>query len=313
MAPRPGVPSVGRMDEPIIETSGLTKRYPNGVLAVDSVAMTVRHGEVYGLLGPNGAGKTTTLRMLVGLIEPDSGTARVAGHEPGDPAGLVRIGSLIEYAAFYPYLSGRDNLRVVADYAGAPHARIEEVLGEVELLDSAGRRFGAYSTGMKQRLGVAAALLKQPELLILDEPTNGLDPQGMAEMRTLVRRLGRGERTVLLSSHLLGEVEQICDRVGVISHGRLVRESTVAALRGSAGVLVRARPRDVAERMLTEMFGPGAVGQVDGALRVSTDPERSAELNSRLAVAGVAVSELRPVQRSLEEVFFQLTGEEQGS
>jgi ABC-2 type transport system ATP-binding protein len=301
------------MQELVIETRGLTKRYGSGVLAVDSVDMTVRRGEVYGLLGPNGAGKTTTLRMLVGLVRPNSGSATVAGHAPGKPAGLVRIGGLIEYAALYPYLSGTDNLKVVADYAGVPHRRIAEALDQVDLLDSAHRRFGTYSTGMKQRLGVAAALLKRPELLILDEPTNGLDPQGMAEMRTLIRRLGQGEHTVLLSSHLLGEVEQVCDRVGVISHGRLVRESSVGELRGTAGVLVRATPAEAARRMLTEMFGPEAVGQVDGALRVSTDPDRSAELNTRLAAAGLAVSELRPVQRSLEEVFFQLTGEEQGS
>jgi ABC-2 type transport system ATP-binding protein len=301
------------MQELVIETRGLTKRYGSAVLAVDSMDMTVRRGEVYGLLGPNGAGKTTTLRMLVGLIRPDSGTAHVAGHEPGKPAGLARIGCLIENAAFYPYLSGRDNLAVVADAAGLPRRRIDDALVDVDLLEHASRRFGAYSTGMKQRLGVAAALMKQPELLILDEPTNGLDPQGMAEMRVLIRRLGQGDRTVLLSSHLLGEVEQICDRVGVISRGRLVRESTVGELRGTAGVLVRAQPGDTARRMLTEMFGPEAVAQVDGALRVRTEPERSAELNSMLAKAGVAVSELRPVQRSLEEVFFQLTGEEQGS
>jgi len=301
------------MEELLIETKGLTKRYGSGVVAVDSVDMTVRRGEVYGFLGPNGAGKTTTLRMLVGLIRPDSGWASVAGNEPGKPAGLARIGSLIEQASFYPYLSGRNNLKVVADYAGVAHERVDAVLDEVDLLDAANRRFSTYSTGMKQRLGVAAALMKKPELLILDEPTNGLDPQGMAEMRMLIRRLGQGEHTVLVSSHLLGEVEQICDRVGVISHGRLVRESTVRELRGSAALLVRARPSDVARQMLAEMFGPEAVGQVDGALRVSTDLEHSAELNARLAKAGVAVSELRPIQKSLEEVFFQLTGEEQGS
>ncbi|HKF16465.1 MAG TPA: ABC transporter ATP-binding protein [Candidatus Dormibacteraeota bacterium] len=301
------------MEELVIETRGLTKRYGSRVVAVDSVDMSVRRGEVYGFLGPNGAGKTTTLRILVGLIRPDSGTARVVGHEPGKPAGLARIGTLIEYATFYPYLSGRDNLKVVADYAGVPYGRIDAALDEVDLRDAASRRFGTYSTGMKQRLGVAAALLKKPELLILDEPTNGLDPQGMAEMRMLIRHLGKGEHTVLVSSHMLGEVEQICDRVGVISHGRLVRESSVRELRGSAAVLVRARPSDIARQLLTEMFGPEAVGQMDGALRVSTDPERSADLNTRLAAAGVVVSELRPIQKSLEEVFFQLTGEEQGS
>src|SRR5262249_49883828 len=189
-------------------------------------AMSVRRGEVYGFLGPNGAGKTTTLRMLVGLIKPTSGTATVAGHEPGEPAGLARTGSLVESPGFYPFLSGRENLRVVADLADIPHRRVEEVLEVVELANRAHRKFGTYSTGMKQRLAVAAALLKDPELLILDEPTNGLDPQGMAEMRKLIKDIGQGDRTVLLSSHLLGEVEQICDRVGVISNGRLVKQST---------------------------------------------------------------------------------------
>ncbi|HET9782962.1 MAG TPA: ABC transporter ATP-binding protein [Candidatus Dormibacteraeota bacterium] len=296
----------------IVETHGLSKRFGSGVLAVDSVDMSVRRGEVYGFLGPNGAGKTTTLRMLVGLIRPTSGTATVAGHTPGDPAGLKRIGSLIESAAFYPYLSGRENLRVVADLAGVNPKRVEEVLDIVELSSRAHRKFGTYSTGMKQRLGVAAALLKDPELLILDEPTNGLDPQGMAEMRKLIKQIGQGERTVLLSSHLLGEVEQICDRVGVISNGRLVRQSTVDDLIGREGVLVRAQPLDRAQQLLTAMFGPECVAQSDGGLHVKVKPEQSTEVNRQLVGAGVAVSELRPFERSLEEVFFQLTGEKQG-
>jgi ABC-2 type transport system ATP-binding protein len=300
------------MEPAVIETRGLTKRFRNGVLAVDSVDMSVRRGEVYGFLGPNGAGKTTTLRMLVGLIKPTSGSARVAGHSPGDPAGLASVGSLIESAALYPYLSGRENLKVVSDLAGVPHSRIEPILDTVDLTLSANRRFGTYSTGMKQRLGVAAALLKSPELLILDEPTNGLDPQGMAEMRHLIRNLGRGDRTVLLSSHLLGEVEQICDRVGVISQGRLVIESTVAELRGEPGVLVRVEPIETAEQVLAGAFGAETVSRVDGTLRVSVIPARGAEISARLAAAGVSVSELRPMERSLEEVFFQLTGEEQG-
>ncbi|HEY4028540.1 MAG TPA: ATP-binding cassette domain-containing protein, partial [Candidatus Dormibacteraeota bacterium] len=159
----------------IVETRGLSKRYRR-VLAVDSVNLTVRRAEVYGFLGPNGAGKTTTLRMLVGLVHPTAGAAVVAGHPPGSRAGLRAIGALIETAAFYPYLSGRANLRLLADYAGVARRRVEQVLDEVDLTRDAGRRFGAYSLGMKQRLGVAGALLKEPELLILDEPTNGLDP-----------------------------------------------------------------------------------------------------------------------------------------
>jgi len=299
----------------IIETHGLTKRFGSGVLAVNSVDMSVRRGEVYGFLGPNGAGKTTTLRMLVGLIRPTSGTATVAGHAPGDPAGLARIGSLIESPGFYPYLSGRENLRVVADLASVKQKRVDEVLEIVELASRAGRKFGTYSTGMKQRLGVAAALLKDPELLILDEPTNGLDPQGMAEMRKLIKDIGQGDRTVLLSSHLLGEVEQICDRVGVISNGRLVKQSTVQDLLGEEGVLVRAQPIDQAQEILSKMFGADAISRNGdaGALHIKTKPSHSAEINRQLVAAGVGVSELRPFERSLEEVFFQLTGEKQGS
>jgi ABC-2 type transport system ATP-binding protein len=297
----------------IVETHSLTKRFGSRVLAVDSVDMSVRRGEVYGFLGPNGAGKTTTLRMLVGLIRPTSGTASVAGHAPGAPASLQRIGSLIESPGFYPYLSGRANLRVVADLASVNQKRVDEVLDIVELSTRAGRKFGTYSTGMKQRLGVAAALLKDPELLILDEPTNGLDPQGMAEMRKLIKDIGQGDRTVLLSSHLLGEVEQICDRVGVISNGKLVKQSTVQELLGEEGVLVRAQPIDQAEQILTKMYGPDAISRQDGALHLKTKPSNSVEINRQLTNAGIGVSELRPFERSLEEVFFQLTGEKQGS
>src|SRR5438552_4635308 len=262
----------------IVETHSLTKRYGSGVLAVDSVDMSVRRGEVYGFLGPNGAGKTTTLRMLVGLIRPTSGTVTVAGHAPGDPAGLAKIGSLIESPGFYPYLSGRENLRVVADLAGVNHKRVEEILDMVELGTRAGRKFGTYSTGMMQRLGVAAALLKDPDLLILDEPTNGLDPQGMAEMRKLIKDIGQGERTVLLSSHLLGEVEQICDRVGVISNGKLVTQSTVQELLGEEGVLVRAQPIEQAQDILTRMYGADAISRQDGYFHLKTDPARTAQI-----------------------------------
>src|SRR5207249_8399970 len=233
---------------------------------------------VYGFLGPNGAGKTTTLRMLVGLIRPTSGTATAAGHTPGNPAGLAKIGSLIESPGFYPYLSGRENMRVIADFAGVDHKRVEEVLDMVELASRAGRKFGTYSTGMKQRLGVAAALLKDPELLILDEPTNGLDPQGVVEMRSLIRRLGTGSRTVLLSSHLLSEMEQVCDRVGIIRRGRLVREGTVDELLGEPAVTVRATPLDAARNELERKLGAGSVTAVDGTLRVAAAPERAADI-----------------------------------
>jgi ABC-type multidrug transport system ATPase subunit len=295
--------------EDVITTRRLTKRYGKDVVAVADLDLSVRRGEVYGFLGLNGAGKTTTLRMLLGLIRPTSGTAVVAGRRPGDPAGLAKIGSLVESPAFYPYLSGRENLKVIATYAGVPHSKVDPALEEVELLDRGKDRFGTYSMGMKQRLGVAAALLKEPELLILDEPTNGLDPQGVVEMRSLIRRLGTGSRTVLLSSHLLSEMEQVCDRVGIIRHGRLVREGTVDELRGEPAVTVRATPLDAARRSLEGMLGAAAVTTVDGTLRIATDPERAADINAALVQAHIRVSELRPAERSLEDVFLQVTGE----
>jgi len=292
-----------------VETRGLTKRYGR-ITAVETLDLTVRRGEVYGFLGPNGAGKTTTLRMLLGLIRPTSGDARVLGERPGSPSGLGKVGALVESPAFYPYLSGRDNLRVMARYSGVRRPRIAEVLERVELSGRAKDKFRKYSLGMKQRLGVAAALLKNTDLLILDEPTNGLDPKGMADMRDLIRRLGQGERTVLLSSHLLGEVEQICDRVGVISKGSLVAEGSVAELRGRQGLLVRAEPVEEAARIAERLAGVEEVAELGGALRLTIDPERASEINAKLVSAGLRVSELRPAGQSLEEAFLELTGGE---
>jgi ABC-2 type transport system ATP-binding protein len=292
-----------------VDARDLTKRYGERILAVDRLTLRVHRGEVYGFLGPNGAGKTTTLRMLVGLIRPNSGEVRVLGEAPGTPNGLRRIGTMIEAPAFYPFLSGRDNLRVVARYAGIAEERIGPVLAEVDLAERAGDSFGSYSQGMKQRLGVAAALLKEPELLILDEPTNGLDPAGMAEMRTLIRGLGQGGRTVLLSSHLMTEVEQICDRVGIVRKGRLVAEGTVAELRAEDALRIRAEPLDEARRVLAAMHGVGEVAVRDGQLRIATDPARSAAINRALVEAGLVVSEVCVERASLEDVFLDLTQE----
>lgn len=294
-------------DATLVETHHLTKRYGATITAVDRVSLTIQRGEVYGLLGPNGAGKTTTLRMLLGLIRPTSGSARVLGAAPGAAEGLARVGSLVESPAFYPYLSGHDNLRVIAGYTGATEARIAVSLARVELTARARDPYRTYSLGMKQRLGVAAALLKDPDLLILDEPTNGLDPRGIAEMRTLIRALGRDERAVLLSSHLLSEVEQICDRVGVIQHGRLVAEGTLDELRGPGGLLVRAEPLERARQLAPTMDGVQGVSVSDGSLRLTVDPARAAEINRRFVEAGLAVSELRSVRHSLEDVFFAST------
>jgi ABC-type multidrug transport system ATPase subunit len=293
----------------VIETRDLGKRYGERIVAVDRLAMRVRRGEVYGFLGPNGAGKTTTLRMLLGLIRPTSGSALVLGRPPGSPDGLARIGALIETPSFYPFLSGRDNLLVLARHAGVPETRIEPALAEVDLSARAGDRFQTYSLGMKQRLGIAAALLKDPELLILDEPTNGMDPAGMAEMRAFIRDLGRETRTVLLSSHLMSEVEQICDRVGVISKGALVGEGTVDELRGRESLWLRVEPIDEAERVVRALRGIDQVSRVDGGLRVEADSVAAPAINRALVEAGIAVGELRPQRASLEKVFLELTEE----
>jgi ABC-2 type transport system ATP-binding protein len=293
----------------VVELRELTKRYEERIVAVDGLRLRIGRGEVYGFLGPNGAGKTTTLRMLLGLIRPTSGSALVLGATPGSPEALARTGALIESPTFYPFLSGRDNLRVLARHAGVPEARIAPALEEVDLLGRAGDRYQTYSLGMKQRLGIAAALMKDPELLILDEPTNGMDPAGMAEMRTFIRSLGRGTRTVLLSSHLMAEVEQTCDRVGVISRGRLVAEGTVDELRGRESLWVRAEPLDAAERVLRAIRGIGEVARSDGGLRVAADSKAAPSVARALVEAGIALGELRPERPSLEKVFLELTEE----
>jgi ABC-type multidrug transport system ATPase subunit len=293
----------------IISTRGLTKRFPGGIVAVESLDLDVYHGEVYGLLGPNGAGKTTTLRMLLGLARPTAGSASVLGLAPGRPEGLRRLGALVEEPALYPYLSGRDNLLVLARYCGVDDRRVAEVLDVVELTPRAGSKLKTYSLGMRQRLGVAAALLKDPELLILDEPTNGLDPKGMAEMRELIRSLGTGERTVVLSSHLMVEVEQVCDRVGIISRGRLVAEGSVEQLRGGAILVVDAEPLALAETVAARAPGVRDVERRDGVLHVGIERDEIPELNAELVRAGVRVRELRPARQSLESVFLELTEE----
>ena len=297
----------------VVQTKGLTKHYPNGIVAVNDLNLVVRRGEVYGFLGPNGAGKTTTLRMLLGLIRPTSGTAVVAGGAPGTPASLIKVGAIVETPAFYPYLSGYDNLRVLATYCGVPETRIDKALADVELTPRAKHKFSTYSMGMKQRLGIAAALIKEPELLILDEPTNGLDPQGMADVRRLIVELGKGDRTVLVSSHLLGEVEQMCTRIGVIQKGKFVAEGTIDELRGAATLSIRAEPAAAAVALLAGEVGAQNVKTLaDGSFNLKVDPKRAPELNRKLVQAGIDVSELQATERSLEEIFMELTGTEGG-
>ncbi|PSK97218.1 ABC-2 type transport system ATP-binding protein [Haloactinopolyspora alba] len=294
------------MTNTIVVTDGLTKRYGER-LAVDDVTLTVRRGEVYGFLGPNGAGKTTTLRMLLGLIRPTSGTASVLGNAPGTPASVARTGALVEGPGFYPYLSGRDNLRVMARYQEVPDHDVDVALERVDLADRGGDAFKSYSLGMKQRLGVASALLGDPELLVLDEPTNGLDPAGMVEMRRLVAELAEHGQTVMLSSHLLAEVEEICDRVGVIADGRLVTESTVTELRGTAALFVRAEPVDRALAVAMQVAGDDAVRLDDDGIRLDAGDESAPRLARALVEAGVDLYEIRASERSLEDVFFEMT------
>jgi ABC-2 type transport system ATP-binding protein len=245
--------------------------------------------------------------MLLGLISPTSGTARVLGRAPGDPAALRRTGSLVEGPGFYPYLSGRRNLELVARYAGVAASRGRPALDAVDLGARGEARFATYSLGMKQRLGVAAALVKDPELVILDEPTNGLDPQGMRDMRALIADLGRQGRTVILSSHLLGEVQAICDRVAVIDRGRIVIEGTVEELRGESELEVAASPADTALDTLRALPFVDSVRRSGTSLLVATPPRHTADVTAALVHAGVDVTGIRRSERELEDVFLDLT------
>jgi ABC-2 type transport system ATP-binding protein len=302
-------PSTHAEETRAIDVRHLTKSY-----GPRDLTFTVPRGVICGFLGPNGAGKTTTMRILTGLIHADQGTVELLGKPfgRGKRRHLFDVGALIESPSFYPFLSGRENLRAVAA-AGAPvpKGRVDELLDLVGLGGRARDKVSGYSLGMKQRLGIAAVLLKDPELLVFDEPTNGMDPAGMAEMRPFLRSLGRGNRTVLLSSHLMSEVEQVCDRVGVISQGRLVGEGTVDELRGREGLWLRADPEDAAERVLRSLRGIDEIARADGGLRIAAEPAAAAVINRALVEAGIAVSELRPERASLEKVFLELTqGEE---
>ncbi len=294
------------MNEPLVQTTRLTKRLGD-ILAVDELSLTVRRGEVYGFLGPNGAGKTTTLRMILGLIHPTSGSIEIMGGAPGDRDVMRRVGALIEGPGFNPFMSGRDNLRQLAAFRRLDAGVVDEALARVDLATRAGDRFRAYSLGMKQRLGVAAALMGDPDLVVLDEPTNGLDPAGMADMRRLLRALAAEGRTVIVSSHLMADVEATCDRVGVISHGRLLRESSIGDLRGARRVMVRATPLDRAIAVLMDLAGDDGVS-VDGDRLIVDWPETdTARLTLALVTAGVEVREISASERTLEEAFLEMT------
>ncbi|MER6613384.1 ABC transporter ATP-binding protein [Streptomyces xantholiticus] len=303
----------------VIETQGLTKRYRGGQLAVDRLDLSVPAGSVFGFLGPNGSGKTTTIRMLMGLIEATAGRATVLGRSMPRSAGTVlpQVGALIEGPALYGFLSGRDNLLRydAADPTADPRtrrARVAAALDRVGLTQAAGKKAKAYSLGMKQRLGLAAALLQPRKLLVLDEPTNGLDPQGMREIRALVRELAADGSTVFLSSHLLDEIEQVCTHAAVMAQGRLLTQGPVAELaagaRGRLTVLTP-DPSDAA-RILGEH---GLVGVSHEGERVTGEPPADetdlAELNAALVHGGVRVRGFGVERASLEDAFVALTGE----
>ena len=294
-----------------VEARSLRKRYGR-ITAVDGVDLTVRTGDIYGFLGPNGAGKTTAMRMLLGLLRPEAGSVSLFGRDPQRelPQALDGVAGFVETPHFYPYLSGRTNLELCAALdGGEARDRIDGALDLVELRDRARDRVGGYSQGMRQRLGLAAALIRDPRLLILDEPTNGLDPAGIRDMRALIQRLADEGMTIFLSSHLLAEVEELCTRVSIIRDGRIVYEGSLADLRAGAAPRYRLRTSDLqlarvicsADRRLHEL------SEVDGELVFAADERTVLALTRKLVEAGLGIAALVPERATLEDLFFELT------
>jgi ABC-2 type transport system ATP-binding protein len=295
-----------------VELRGLTKRYGD-LVAVDDVDLTVEAGDVYGYLGPNGAGKTTSLRMMLGLIRPTAGTVRLFGRNPTlTVRALDGVAGFVEAPRFYPYLTGRRNLELLASFdGGGARDRIAAALDTVELTDRARDRVGGYSHGMRQRLGIAGALLREPRLLLLDEPGTGLDPAGMRDMRRLIRRLADGGMTVLLSSHLMPEVEELCNRVAIVRSGAIVYEGAIADLKREAGATYRLRTTDD-ERALAVCRAQRGITEPrvadDGSVAFgAADEEAVAELSVALVEAGALIRSLVPQTATLEDLFFSLT------
>ena len=298
-------------EAPPVRARGLVKRYKE-VLAVDRIDLNVRTGDVYGFLGPNGAGKTTTLRMALGLIMPTEGTVELFGRDPirVGARALQGVSGFVEAPRFYPYLSARTNLELLAalDGAGAK-TRIAEVLEIVELSPRAEHRLGGFSHGMRQRLGIAAALLRRPRLLILDEPATGLDPAGMRDMRALIRRLAEEGITVLLSSHQLPEVQELCDRVAIVDRGRVVYEGALSDLRRQGGAGYRLRSTDDARALELLRTQPGIDHATHGEHGLTFQAQESdvGALSLTLGQANVGILALTPELATLEDLFFRLT------
>jgi len=298
-------------DAPPVRARALVKRYDE-VLAVDHIDLNVNAGDVYGFLGPNGAGKTTTLRMALGLITPSEGTIELFGRDPmrHGARALEGVAGFVEAPRFYPYLSARKNLQLLSALDGDGAAeRIGEVLEVVELTPRAAHRVGGYSHGMRQRLGIAAALLRRPRLLILDEPATGLDPAGMRDMRLLIQRLAADGITVLLSSHQLPEVQELCDRVAIVDSGRVVYEGALADLRRQGGAGYRLRTTDDARALEVTRRQPGiedALAEEHG-IGFQAEEEHIGALSLALAQVGVGILSLTPALATLEDLFFRLT------
>ncbi|MGH8982428.1 MAG: ABC transporter ATP-binding protein [Acidimicrobiia bacterium] len=297
----------------VIEIEGLRKAYRGlrgpPTTALDGLDLSVPEGGVFGFLGPNGSGKTTTIRCLLGLVQPSGGRTRLLGAETGELSTVVgRVGSMVETPQYFPNFSGRRNLELLARLDGIGRAQVDDALDLVGLGSRARSPFRTYSLGMKQRLGLAAALVKDPEVLILDEPANGLDPAGIKEIRDLVRRLGSEGRTVFVSSHLLGEVQQMCDRVAILARGRLVTEGPVVEVLAhgrSSRLIVRVEPRDVALATLRSADLEAIVE--DDHILVRLPSEDAARVTRVLADAGLYLRELRPEEVDLETIFLELT------
>jgi ABC-2 type transport system ATP-binding protein len=295
---------------PPLEVRGLVKRYGE-LTAVAGVDLTVEAGDVYGYLGPNGAGKTTSLRMMLGLIRPTAGSVRLFDRDPQvSVEALEGVAGFVEAPAFYPYLTGRRNLELLAAFDGDGAAgRIDQVLETVELTDRAGDKIGGYSHGMRQRLGIAGALLRDPKLLLLDEPATGLDPAGMRDMRLLIRRLADQGMTVVLSSHLLAEVEELCNRVAIVRTGKIVYEGEIAALKRGAGTEYGLSTTDD-ERAIAVCRAQPGLGNIrveHGRIEFTGDPDAVAQLSQALVEAGALIRSLAPQTVTLEDLFFSLT------
>jgi ABC-2 type transport system ATP-binding protein len=295
---------------PPVEVRGLVKRYGE-LTAVDGVDLTVNTGDVYGYLGPNGAGKTTSLRMMLGLIRPTAGGVRLFGRDPMESVdALEGVAGFVEAPTFYPYLTGRRNLELLAAFDGHGAAgRIDQALETVELSDRAKDKVGGYSHGMRQRLGIAAALLRDPKLLLLDEPATGLDPAGMRDMRLLIRRLADQGMTVVLSSHILTEVEDVCNRVAIVRSGRIVYEGKIADLKSNAGATYRLATTDDDKALAVTRVQPGVsdVRVEGGRIHFAADENAAAELSQALVEAGALIRALEPETQTLESLFFSLT------